>query len=87
MVSLFLFWGFTVTNMQGRHVTPLDNAVANREAIAHIKSLYIRGKISREVAEALAEPVINRINKRQQEIAKKYGRRSYPRTTFIGLMR
>ena len=65
----------------------LDNAVKNRESIAHIKSLYIRGKISREVAEALAEPVINRINKRQQEIAKKYGKRSYPKTTFIGLMR
>ena len=63
------------------------NAVSNREAIAHIKSLYLRGKISREVAEALAEPVISRINKRQQEIAKKYRKRSYPKTTFIGLMR
>jgi len=73
--------------MQGSHVTPLDNAVANREAIAQIKSLYMRGRISREVAEALAEPVINRINKRQQEVAKKHGKRSYPKTTFIGLMR
>ena len=65
----------------------LANAISNREAIAHIKSLYLRGKINREVAEALAEPVINRINKRQQEIARKYGKRSYPKTTFIGLMR
>ena len=70
-----------------RHPAPLDNAVANREAIAHIKSLYLRGKISREVAEALAEPVINRINKRQQEIAKKYGKRNYPKTSFASLMR
>jgi hypothetical protein len=70
-----------------RHSTPLDNAVANREAIDRIKSLYLRGKISREVAEALARPVIERINKRQQEIAKKYGKKRYPKTTFIGLMR
>jgi hypothetical protein len=73
--------------MYARRFTSLDNAVANREAIAHIKSLYLRGKIDRRVAEALAEPVINRINKRQQEIARKYGKKSYPRTTFIGLMR
>jgi hypothetical protein len=67
--------------------TPLENAAANREAIDRIKSLYLRGKINREVAEALARPVIERINKRQQEIAKKYGKKRYPRTTFIGLMR
>lgn len=73
--------------MYARRFTSLDNAVANREAIAHIKSLYLRGKITREVAEALAEPVINRINKRQQEIAKKYGKKRYPKTTFIGIMR
>ena len=73
--------------MYARRFSSLDNAVANREAIAHIKSLYLRGKIDRQVAEALAEPVINRINKRQQEIAKKYGKRRYPKTTFIGLFR
>jgi hypothetical protein len=73
--------------MYARHFTTLDNAVANREAVAHIKSLYLRGKITREVAEALAEPVINRINRQQQTIAKKYGKKNYPRTTFIGLMR
>jgi hypothetical protein len=63
--------------MYRRGHTPLDNAAANREAIDRIKSLYLRGKISREVAEALATPVI----------AKKYGKRRYPKTTFIGLMR
>jgi len=67
--------------------TPLENAAANREAIDRIKSLYLRGKITREVAEALATPIIERINKRQQEIARKYGKRRYPKTTFIGLMR
>ena len=73
--------------MRTKRFTSLDNAVANREAIAHIKSLYLRGRISREVAEALAEPDINRINKRQQEISRKHGKKNYPRTTFIGLMR
>lgn len=62
-------------------------AVSNREQIAHVKSLYLRGRITREVAEALAQPVINRINKKQQEIARKHGKRSYPKTTFISLMR
>lgn len=65
----------------------LDNAVSNRESIAQIKRLYLSGKITREVAEALASPVIARINKQQQQIAKKYGKRNYPKTTFIGLMR
>jgi hypothetical protein len=73
--------------MYARRFTSLDNAIANREAIAHIKSLYLRGRISREVAEALAEPVINRINKQQQEIARRYNRKGYPKTTFISLMR
>lgn len=70
--------------MQGKD---LSQAVSNREAIAHIKNLYLRGRISRQVAEALAEPVISRINKRQQVIAKKHGKRSYPKTTFTSLMR
>lgn len=70
--------------MQG---TDLTEAANNREAIAHIKSLYLRGKISREVAEALASPIIERINRKQKEIALKYGKRNYPKTTFIGLMR
>jgi len=69
--------------MYVRRFTSLDNAIANREAIAHIKSLYLRGKITKEVAEALAEPVINRINNRQQEIANKYGKRSYPNETYL----
>ena len=70
--------------MQGKDLT---EAVNNRECIARIKNLYLSGKISREVAEALASPTIARINKRQLEIAKKYGKRNYPKTTFIGLMR
>ena len=70
--------------MQGKD---LSEAVNNREAIAHIKSLYLRGRINREVAEALATPIIERINRKQKEVARKYGKRGYPKTTFIGLMR
>jgi hypothetical protein len=73
--------------MYVRRFTSLDNAVANREAIDRIKNLYLRGKIDRSVAEALASPIIARINKKQQEIARKHGKRSYPKTTFISLMR
>jgi hypothetical protein len=73
--------------MHSRRFTSLENAVSNREAIAHIKNLYLSGKVSREVAEALATPVIARINKKQLEIAKKYGKKSYQKTTFIGIMR
>lgn len=65
----------------------LSEAVSNRQSIEHVKSLYLRGRISREVAEALCEPILNRINKRQQEIALKYNKRNYPKTTFISLMR
>jgi hypothetical protein len=72
--------------MQHKRPTNLDNAVANREVIEHIKNLYLRGKISREVAEALATPVLERVNKRQSEIARKWGKKHCP-TTFIGLMR
>jgi hypothetical protein len=70
--------------MQGKD---LSEATNNRESIAHIKSLYLRGKIDREVAEALARPVIERINRKQKEVALRYGKRGYPKTTFIGLMR
>ena len=70
--------------MQGKD---LSEAVRNREEIAHIKSLYLKGEINREVAKALVAPVIARINKRQQEIAKRHGKRNYPKTDFIGLMR
>lgn len=65
----------------------LSEAANNRECIERIKSLYLRGKISREVAEALARPVIERVNKRQLEIARKHGKRSYPKTSFAALMR
>lgn len=69
--------------MQG---TVSDEAIANREIINQIKNLYLQGKISREVAEALSAPTIQKINKRQAEIAKKWNKKHRP-VTFTGLMR
>ncbi len=69
--------------MQGKDLTEAAN---NREAITRIKSLYIQGRISRETAEALSEPIITRINKRGEQIAKKWNKKYYP-LNFIGLMR
>lgn len=70
--------------MQGKDLTEAAN---NRETISRIKSLYLRGKINREMAEMLATPIINRINRRQAEVALRHGKKNYPKTTFIGLMR
>lgn len=69
--------------MQGKDLT---EAAANREQIQHIKSLYLRGVVTKEVAEALAKPVLERINKRQAAIARKWHKKHCP-MTFIGLMR
>jgi hypothetical protein len=67
--------------------TALDTAAKNRAAIDDIKQRYLTGQISRAQAQIEATPVIQRINARQQEIARQYGKRGYPLTTFIGLMR
>ena len=72
--------------MQTRRFTSLDNAVANREAIADIKRRYLRAEITREQAKLEAAPIIDRINKRGAEISKKWKKNFSPQT-FIGLMR
>lgn len=66
---------------------PESVAVNNRKEIANIKMLYDTGKISREEAKQLAEPVLKRIYDRQQEIAAKYGVKKYPKLDFINAMR
>ena len=72
--------------MYARRFTSLDNAVANREAIADIKGRYLRGEITREQAKLEAAPILACINKRGKEISKKWGK-SYTPQNFIGLMR
>ena len=63
-----------------------NEAISNREAIADIKRRYAQGLISREQAKNEAEPVINRINKKGQEIAKKHNVKYYS-VDFVNLMR
>ena len=68
-------------------MTNLDTAVANRQAIAYIKRRYDTGRITRDEAKILAEPVLDRINAKQAEIAKKYGKKNYPKLDFINAFR
>jgi hypothetical protein len=68
-------------------MTDLNTAVANRQAIADIKRKYSTGEITRDEAKALAEPVLSRINAQQAIIARKHGKKNYPRLDFISVMR
>ena len=65
----------------------LDAAAKNREDIADIRRRYLSGQITREQAKLEAAPVLERINTKMQEIAKKHGKRNYPKLDFIGIMR
>ena len=65
----------------------LTLATDNRTAIADIKRRYAMGEISRDEAKQLAQPVIDVINLKQAEIAKRYGKKNYQKMDFIGLMR
>jgi len=64
----------------------IPEAVKNREAIANIKRRYALGLITREQAKKEAKPIIQRINLRGQEIAKKHQVKYYP-VDFVNLMR
>ena len=64
----------------------MEEAVRNRTEIADIKRRYLLGLISREQAKLETKPVINRINKTGQQIAKKHKVKYYP-VDFVNLMR
>lgn len=64
----------------------MDEALKNRQAIEEIKRAYTLGEITREEAKEKAQPIIDRINAKGKEIAKKYNKRYSP-ISFIGLMR
>lgn len=53
-----------------------DQAAKNRTEIANIKHRYITDEITREEAKALAQPILDRINKataaKTKELNKKY---------------
>ena len=64
----------------------LERAAKNRVEIANIQLKYLSGEISREEAKRQAQPILNRINARAAEIAKKHGKRPY-KLTFSEAMR
>jgi hypothetical protein len=51
----------------------MEKAVANREALYGIRDRLFYGEISYEEAKKEAEPIINSINEKAVELAKKYG--------------
>lgn len=67
--------------------TGLEQGAANRAAIAKIKKQYDSGQIDREEAKRLAQPILDRINKRSAEIAQKHGNANYYRLDFVSAMR
>jgi len=64
-------------------------AADNREQIAKIKQRYISGQISREHAQLLAAPIIERINRKQLEVWVRFNKdpKKFRGESFIGLMR
>jgi len=65
----------------------LDRAVKNRADIAEIKRRYVTGEIDREEAKRLADPILERINARAAEIARRHGKKNYPALGFVDAMR
>lgn len=63
-----------------------DKAISNRIAIAEIKRRYYSNEITREEAKLLAEPILDRVNLRAKEIAKKHDKKHY-KITFSSVMR
>ena len=72
--------------------TSIDQAAKNRTEIANIKRRYVTGEITREEAKALAQPILDRINKatavKTKELNKKYGLHRKPVfLDFVNAMR
>jgi len=65
----------------------LSIAVANRQALANIKRRYDTGEISQAEAKRLAQPIIERVNRRAAEVAKRYGKSRYIVLDFVSSMR
>lgn len=64
----------------------MEQSVKNREEIQTIKMELACGFITYDEAKKKAKPVLDRINAKGMEIAKKYGRKHYP-ITFVEVMR
>lgn len=71
---------------------PIDQAAKNRVDIAVIKRRYTTGEITRDEAKALAQPILDRINRatavKTKELNKKYGLHRKPVfLDFVNAMR
>lgn len=64
----------------------MEQAKQNRQDIEELKLALAYGYISYDEAKTEAKPILDRINKKGKEIAKKYGKHYYP-ITFNELMR
>ena len=70
-----------------KNMADLSIALANRQALADIKRRYDTGHITQQEAKELAQPIINRVNKRAAEVARKYGKSKYIVLDFVSSMR
>jgi polyhydroxyalkanoate synthesis regulator phasin len=64
-----------------------SEAIKNREEIAEIKRKFKSGEISYDQAKAEMQPVLDRINAKSAEIAKKYNKKTVPKVSFAAIMR
>ena len=70
----------------------MDVASDNRRRIAHIKKQYVTGRITRDEAKELAQPVLKRINEatkvKTKELNQKYNTNRKPAILdFVNAMR
>lgn len=64
-----------------------DEAIQNRTELADIKRKLLLGEITREQAKLLSKPIIERVNRKAQEIAARNGKQYQPILSFISAMR
>jgi hypothetical protein len=64
----------------------MNQAVNNREQIKEIRRRMLRGEISYAEAKTEAEPIINAINAKAAELAKKYNMKA-AKVSFAAMMR
>lgn len=64
----------------------MQQAQQNRQDIEELKLALAYGHISYDEAKIEAKPILDKINKKGKEIAKKYGKKYYP-ITFTEIMR
>lgn len=64
----------------------MSNAAANIEAIRTIRGKMLSGELTYDQAKAEAQPIIDSINEKTKEIAKKHNRKA-SKVSFAAIMR